>query len=51
MTTAYSTYKIHQAVEKGELTYKEPYFMDAETKIKKALAEFAETQARFAVVR
>ena len=49
--TPYSNYKIYQAINNKHLVYKVPYFMDAGLKIKKALAEFVETQARFAVVR
>ena len=51
MSTKWTTYKIYQAVKNGELAYREPYFMKADTKIKVALAEFITTQARFAVVR
>lgn len=38
MTTKWSDYKIWQAIKNGELVYKEPYFMKAETKLKAALA-------------
>lgn len=51
MRTKYSAYKIHQAIKNNDLVYKEPYYMEAGLKIRKALAEFAQTQARFAVVR
>ena len=33
------------------MIYREPYYMDADTKIKLALAEFEETKAAFAVVK
>ena len=43
MTTKWTTYKIWQAAKNGELIYKEPFYMKADTKIKAALAEFIDT--------
>ena len=43
MTTKWTTYKIWQAAKNGELVYKEPFYMKANTKIKVALAEFVDT--------
>ena len=43
MTTKWTNYKIWQAAKNGELIYKEPFYMKADTKIKVALGEFVET--------